>query len=52
MFDLELLALDVKHMVAAGYAFAVGIPLVAGKAVGELTAIIAGVARRFAASPE
>ena len=40
MLDPELFALDVKHMVAAGYSLAVLILFLAGKAVGKLTAII------------
>ena len=37
MFDLKLLAQDVKHMLAAGYALAFVIFFLAGKMVGKLT---------------
>ena len=40
MLNLELLAQAVKHMLATGYSLAVVIFLLAGKAVGELAAII------------
>ncbi len=40
MLDLEFFAKDAKHMLAAGYALAVGIFFLAGKSVCKLTAII------------
>ena len=51
MLDVGLLAQDVKHMLAAGYALAFVILLVAGKAVGKLTAIIVNQTR-FGSSAE